>query len=79
MALVLAEAAALRARPDAARLIADRYGLAAVDVADWLRTTRWSADVGVEESDVEPVCQALALVGVLPRAVTAAECIGRGP
>ena len=77
VATVLDEARALRAKPNAAQLIAARYDLTPADVAEWLRTTRWSARVGVEESDVEPACSALGSLGVLARAVTAAECIGR--
>lgn len=75
LALVLDEARALRARPDAAQLIARRYGLRAGDVAEWLGTVRWSARVGVAASDVGPACTALGSLGVLPRAVDAAECI----
>ena len=75
LALVLDEARALRARPDAAQLIARRYGLRAGDVADWLGTVRWSARVGVAASDVGQACAALGSLGVLPRVVDAAECI----
>jgi hypothetical protein len=56
-------------------LIARRYGLRAGDVAEWLGTVRWSARVGVAASDVGPACTALGSLGVLPRAVDAAECI----
>jgi ABC-type nitrate/sulfonate/bicarbonate transport system substrate-binding protein len=73
--LVLDEAHALRSRPDAAQLIADRYGLRAGDVAEWLKTVRWSARVGVAAKDVEQACRALGSLGVLPRVVDAAECI----
>jgi ABC-type nitrate/sulfonate/bicarbonate transport system substrate-binding protein len=76
LAVVLREAQALRARADAAALIAARYGLAAADVAEWLETTRWSARVAVTEADLAPACRALTSVGVLPRAIDAAECIG---
>jgi ABC-type nitrate/sulfonate/bicarbonate transport system substrate-binding protein len=75
VALVLDEARALRARPDAAPLIARRYGLRAGDVAEWLGTVRWSARVGVAASDVGEACTALGSLGVLPRVVSAAECI----
>jgi ABC-type nitrate/sulfonate/bicarbonate transport system substrate-binding protein len=76
VAVVLSEAQALRSRPDAAALIGGRYGLAAADVAAWLETTRWSARVGVEADDLAPACAALSSLGVLPRAIGAAECIG---
>lgn len=78
VALVLDEAGALRARSDAPQLIAARYGLAADDVREWLEATRWSQRVGVTPRDLEPACTALASLGVLPRAVEAAACIGSG-
>ena len=77
LALVLEEARALRARPDAAELIAARYGLAAADAREWLAATQWSARVGVKASDVAPACSALGALGVLPRVVDPAACIGR--
>jgi sulfonate transport system substrate-binding protein len=73
--IALDAARALRARPDAAQLIAARYGLRADDVAGWLDTVRWSERVGVTASDVVPACMALGSLGVLPRVVDAAECI----
>jgi sulfonate transport system substrate-binding protein len=73
--VVLREAEALRARADAAALIATRYGLAAPDVAAWLETTRWSARVGVAAAALAPACAALSSLGVLPRAIGATECI----
>ena len=42
VALVLAEAQGLSTAPEAASVIAQRYGLAAADVAEWLSGTRWS-------------------------------------
>ena len=72
---MLEEARELRARPDAAQLIAERYGLAAADVAEWLETTRWSARVGVAPADLAHVCAALNSLGLLPRAIAAAECL----
>jgi ABC-type nitrate/sulfonate/bicarbonate transport system substrate-binding protein len=75
LSLVLDEARVLGASPDAPRLIADRYGLDARDVSEWLRATRWSTQVGVSTADVDPACAALGALGVLPRSVAAAECI----
>ena len=75
VALVLEEARVLRSRPDAAQLIAGRYGLRADDVAEWLETVRWSERVGVTANDVGQACVALGSLGVLPRVVDAAECI----
>jgi sulfonate transport system substrate-binding protein len=75
--LVLEEARALRARPDAPQLIAERYGLAAPDVAEWLETTRWSERPAIATDDVAPACMALGSLGVLPRVVDAAECIAK--
>jgi hypothetical protein len=56
-------------------LIAARYGLAAGDVAQWLESTRWSARLGIAAADLEEVCAALSSLGVLPRAIGAAECV----
>jgi ABC-type nitrate/sulfonate/bicarbonate transport system substrate-binding protein len=78
VAVVLEEARALHASAAAAQRVADGYGLAVSDAAEWLRTTRWSARVGVEERDIAPACAALGSLGVLPRAVAAADCIGQG-
>ena len=77
VAAALDEARALRARADAAQLIAARYGLAARDVEEWLKTTRWSARVGVAASAVAPACTALGTLGVLPRVVDAADCLAQ--
>ena len=79
VALVLAEAQALRTAPEAAAVIAQRYELAAADVAEWLTVTRWSLGVGVATDDLGPACAALGSLGVLPRAVTAADCIALEP
>jgi hypothetical protein len=78
VALVLREAQALRARPDAAVVVAERYGLAAEDVTEWLGTTRWSTRFGVAADDMSSACSALASLGVLRRAVTAGDCITAG-
>lgn len=75
LTLVLGEAAALRARPDAAAVIAARYGLAESAVTQWLATTRWSARVSVASRDLEPACAALSSLGVLTRPIAAAGCI----
>lgn len=73
--IVLDAARELRQRPDAAQLIAERYGLRSSDVAEWLRTVRWSERVGIGADDVAPACMALGSLGVLPRVVDAAECV----
>ena len=75
LTLVLGEAAALRARPDAAAVIAARYGLAQSAVTQWLATTRWSARVSVASRDLEPACAALSSLGVLTRTIAGADCI----
>ena len=75
VAVVLEEARVVRARPDAARLIAERYGLAADDVSEWLESTRWSARLGISAAELGPACMALGSLGVLPRVVDAADCI----
>jgi ABC-type nitrate/sulfonate/bicarbonate transport system substrate-binding protein len=73
--VVLQEARALRKRVDAAQLVAARYGLEPADAEQWLGSTRFSARMGVEPSDIAPACMALGALGVLPRVVDAAECI----
>ena len=73
--IALDAARALRARPDAAQLIAARYGLKAGDVAEWLETVRWSERAGIAADDVAPACMALGSLGVLPSVVDAAECV----
>lgn len=73
--VALDEARKLRARADAAELIAGRYGLKAGDVAEWLRTVRWSERVRIAADDVAPACMALGSLGVLPRVVDAADCV----
>jgi sulfonate transport system substrate-binding protein len=73
--VVLEEARALRSRPDAAQLIASRYGLRVDDVDEWLATVSWSGNVGVAANDIGQACMALGSLGVLPRVVDAAECI----
>ncbi len=75
LTLVLAEAATLRARPDAAVVIAARYGLTPSAAAEWLAATRWSAGAGIAPRDLESVCAVLRSLGVLARSVTAADCI----
>jgi hypothetical protein len=77
LTLVLDEAMALRARPDAASIIAQRYGLASSTVPQWLAATRWSTSVGVAPDDLTPACAALSSLGVLKRPIRAAECVAR--
>ena len=77
LAVVLDEARELRSRQGAAELVAARYGLTAADARDWLAATQWSAHAGVAPSDIAPACSALGALGVLPRVVDAAACIGR--
>jgi ABC-type nitrate/sulfonate/bicarbonate transport system substrate-binding protein len=78
VSLALDEAHVLRARPDAARLIAQRYALREIDVAEWLESTRWSERLGISIDHVAPACTALGSLGVLPRVVDAAECVSSG-
>ena len=75
VSLVLAEAQSLRTAPDAAAVIAQRYGLAVADVTEWLTVTRWSARVGVTTDDLASTCAALGSLGVLPRAIAPADCV----
>jgi sulfonate transport system substrate-binding protein len=75
LTVVLEGARALRARGDAAELIAQRYGLRASDVVDWLAVTRWSATVGIDAADVAGACEALNGLGVLSSRVDPARCL----
>jgi ABC-type nitrate/sulfonate/bicarbonate transport system substrate-binding protein len=75
VSIALEHARALRARADAAAVIATRYELEAADVAAWLETTRWSERFGVGREALAPACAALGSIGLLPRAVVPADCI----
>lgn len=77
VSLVQREAELLRSRSDAAALIAARYELNEPDVVDWLATTRWSERYEVGADDLSAACAALSSLGVLPRAVTPADCMAR--
>jgi sulfonate transport system substrate-binding protein len=77
VSLVLREAASLRARPGAAALIAERYGLKEPDVVEWLGTTRWSERYQVAADDLSATCAALSSLGVLSRALAPADCVAR--
>jgi ABC-type nitrate/sulfonate/bicarbonate transport system substrate-binding protein len=77
VSLALGEAQALRARPDAAAVLAARYGLVTADVAEWLATTRWSARWRIASADLSSACAALNSLGVLVRAVEPVECLAR--
>ncbi len=70
-----AAAQRLAAQRDAATVIADRYGLQAGDVAEWLRATRWATRAGVDVAVVEPVVAALAAVGLIRSDFTAADAL----
>lgn len=78
VAIALDEARTLRARRDAANVVAERYGLVASDVKEWLATTRWSTQVGIAPIDLAGVCSALASLGVLRRPVSPADCLAAG-
>jgi ABC-type nitrate/sulfonate/bicarbonate transport system substrate-binding protein len=79
LAIVLEEAQRLRARPDAAPLIAARYGLDAPDVVEWLATTRWRTRPGVTAGDLATTCAALNELGVLKKNVTVVDCLAAAP
>jgi ABC-type nitrate/sulfonate/bicarbonate transport system substrate-binding protein len=71
----LEAAAALVARADSAALIAQRYGLEAADVTEWLTVTRWAADPGVATQALEPVARALAEIGLIPSSFRIEEAV----
>jgi sulfonate transport system substrate-binding protein len=73
--IALDEARALRARGDAPALIAQRYGLAAGDVADWLAATRWSDSPLLGAADLAPACAALNELGLLANRIDPAQCL----
>jgi ABC-type nitrate/sulfonate/bicarbonate transport system substrate-binding protein len=72
---VLAQARVLTGRADAAQLIGTRYELAPSDVADWLRTTRWSVRVGAAATDLAPVVAALGALGLVPAGFAAEHAV----
>lgn len=59
LGVVLREAQALAARPDAAALIGARYSLDPADVGEWLGATRWASHVGIRLEDLGSVTAAL--------------------
>ena len=63
---VLDQAGVLAARPDAPKLIGSRYSLQPPDVAEWLKTTRWSRRVGIGADDLRSVTRALAELALVP-------------
>jgi hypothetical protein len=67
----------LTGRADAAQLIGTRYELAPSDVADWLRTTRWSVRVGAAATDLAPVVAALGALGLVPAGFAAEQALAR--
>jgi sulfonate transport system substrate-binding protein len=73
--LVLAQAAALAVRSDAAVLIGNRYSLEPRDVTEWLGTTRWSERVAVAADDLRGVVAALADLDLVHRDFAATEAI----
>jgi ABC-type nitrate/sulfonate/bicarbonate transport system substrate-binding protein len=76
LALVLREAAALRARGDAAALVAQRYSLAVADADEWLRGTRWSSAVGIEAESLAATCAALAALDLVAKGFAPGQCLG---
>ena len=73
--VVLDDARAFREKRNAANVVAERYGLKASDVKEWLATTRGSTRVGIEADDIAGVCAALGSLGVLQRAVEPVDCL----
>jgi ABC-type nitrate/sulfonate/bicarbonate transport system substrate-binding protein len=59
----LGAAAALRQAPDAARQIADSFGLGRDDVAAWLEATRWARDVRLPTDAIAAARAALERAG----------------
>jgi ABC-type nitrate/sulfonate/bicarbonate transport system substrate-binding protein len=76
---VLGAAARLAADRDAARLIAERYGLDAQDAKQWLGQTRWAARVGIEPAHVAPVVAALSSLELIDRAATVESMLAALP
>lgn len=73
---VLDQARSLTRRPDAAEFIGARYGLAAADVAEWLRSTRWSTRTGIRPEDLLPATTALGALGLVPTAFAPQDALG---
>jgi sulfonate transport system substrate-binding protein len=60
-------AEALRRHPDAASIIARRFGLDASDAAEWLELTRWSRRCAVDRTMLDRVAAALNELDLLAR------------
>lgn len=73
---VLEQAAILAQRSDAAELIGARYELEPVDVAEWLRATRWSSRSGLSATDLLPVTRALGDLDLLPATFAPEHALG---
>jgi sulfonate transport system substrate-binding protein len=65
LAGVFEQAARLVRRPDAAALIAGRYGLAETDVLQWLQLTRWADAARIDVDAVAPATALLAKRGLI--------------
>jgi ABC-type nitrate/sulfonate/bicarbonate transport system substrate-binding protein len=70
---VLAAAAELAAKSNAAAAIADRYGLLPGDARDWLAATRWAARPGIGAEQIEPAVVELAALGLIGAHVAAQD------
>ncbi len=65
----------LKARPDAASLLATRYQLKEDQVSEWLSLTTWSQDFEVPEKMIEAVQVSLVQAKIVPKVVPAASLI----
>ena len=66
LSLVQTTAAELANRADAAELIAERYGIAVADAADWLARVRWSDSFARPDAALRRVLEALHAQGSIP-------------
>ncbi len=61
--------------PDAARLIAGRYGLELRDVEQWLKLTRWAERIGVSAAQLEPPVTALRDLELIPASFEPSQAV----
>lgn len=76
---VLRTAAQLARNPDAAGLIAGRYGLERADVEEWLKLTEWADAVESPNAVVDTVVAALRKLALVPASFAAAQAVASLP
>jgi ABC-type nitrate/sulfonate/bicarbonate transport system substrate-binding protein len=79
LSCVFATAIELSHDPAASQLIARRYELERADVEQWLKLTRWAAELAPPTLVIAPAVVALRALGLVPPSFDLATAIGRLP